>query len=59
MHFQRNRYVLNRSPNVSTKFGEDRSNSKKYGSSISISQMEAAAVLNYGYVDFCDLTDVI
>jgi len=28
MHFQRN-YVLNRSPNVSTKFGEDRSNNKE------------------------------
>jgi len=29
MHFQCNRYVLNRSPNVSTKFGEDRSNSEE------------------------------
>jgi len=30
MHFQCNRCVLNRSPNVSTKFGEDRPNSKKW-----------------------------
>jgi len=29
MYFQRNRYVLNRSLNVPTKFGEDRSNSKE------------------------------
>jgi len=28
-HFQRNRYVLNRSLNVSIKFGEARSNSKE------------------------------
>jgi len=31
----------------------------KNGSSISKSQMEAAAVLKYGYVDFFDLTDMI
>jgi len=29
MHFQRNRYVLNRSPNDSTEFGEDNQIVKK------------------------------
>jgi len=29
MHFQRNRYVLKRSPNASTKFGKDQSISKE------------------------------
>jgi len=29
MHFRRHRYVPNRSPNVSTNFGNDRSNSKE------------------------------
>jgi len=29
MHFQCNRFSLNRSPDVSTKFGEGRSNSKE------------------------------
>jgi len=29
MHFRRHRYVLNRSPNVSTNFGDDGSNTKE------------------------------
>jgi len=51
MYFQHHRNDLNRSPNVFTNFGEDRSNSKQMAA-VSKSKMAAAAILNCGYLDF-------
>jgi len=45
MHFRHHRYVLNRSPNVPTNFGDDRSNAKEMAAVFLKSKMAAAAIL--------------